>query len=865
MVLLLTLPVFGWYFAGGVLRQAWLPARSALGLSGALVCFLGLLNLLCPFFSLRVAAQISSFTLLAAAFALARWRPPVSLKSLSTRELVRWDFFTLAGLCVLAYSFCVVWQNRKPDYDFWMDYPQQGLFLNNLFPPVNPFFPDLMMEGNYGRNLLIAGVACLAQRPPLEIQFLLVPLFQICTVVALASLAKEWAHSRATAVFASLIAFLGLAVGGWVGLVDLFYHHGSLAHHLIILSFLLLRRCDFSWLSILLGALATSTLAIVQVPYFGLFILGGVALLVRGLPSRRAPAALLGVALFLALVLGGPLKAVVRPSDSTGSGALNQGQRITVQFPKQQLGKIWMQPWVYWQRSCALWTLPWFNQASHDSQRQRYQYPRYAPIWTTEVLQLHWLPVYLAPLTLLVLLRFRAEFGLFWWFFGTTAYLIPGLVDFGPIHEAEYYRWQVAAALGDALAMASVLGLLWDRPGPRWLTRGLALVFLGFTLYPSCRLPAEMRSLRVAELVPRAAENWLNAQSGTLSLRPLDFEVATRLAKKSASGERLLTNFVFSPADPFTIRRESFLIGATGLASVGRQFPTAVDYVGTPPYRQSLSARTFWRRPQSGPLRALNPQWLVWESPPGFEAPARLLASLPELQLEETLELPDLQVSVYRVRTDPLPDQESPSGLALEPGQLLEGQAGQFADYHLRLQQELPPAQLWRVRYKGRDFHEDLVMQSTGTGTFSLALPSQLGAYELSFAYAEGPEWKTVDNWLPLQVVKTPTFENPAFAPPAPLKLLQLTFRDQAAIVQLAAVGRSLPRQTYRFRLLLKSQGERREGPWTEFDLGQSPNGDQAQVVLPLPQAEPGEYQSSVEYGVKGGGSSVLLGPVWSQ
>ena len=80
----------------------------------------------------------------------------------------------------------------------------------------------------------------------------------------------------------------------------------------------------------------------------------------------------------------------------------------------------------------------------------------YLSIFSPAFLVTHWLPLFLCPLTLVWCIKREHWPGLAFWVFGAWAYLVPGLVDFGPVYEWEYFRWEYAAGF----AWAVPLGLM---------------------------------------------------------------------------------------------------------------------------------------------------------------------------------------------------------------------------------------------------------------------------------------------------------------------------------------------------------------------------------------------------------------------
>ena len=66
---------------------------------------------------------------------------------------LRW----LLGFVLVASVFYLhTSQLSRPEDDFWIHYPVTRSLLRGNIPPVNPFFPDLTLQGHYGRHLLLA-------------------------------------------------------------------------------------------------------------------------------------------------------------------------------------------------------------------------------------------------------------------------------------------------------------------------------------------------------------------------------------------------------------------------------------------------------------------------------------------------------------------------------------------------------------------------------------------------------------------------------------------------------------------------------------------------------------------------------------
>jgi len=86
----------------------------------------------------------------------------------------------------------------------------------------------------------------------------------------------------------------------------------------------------------------------------------------------------------------------------------------------------------------------------------------YAFILGPDVLLMHWLALYLGlPVGLWLLTKKHPEAQALW-VFGLVSFLVPALVDFGPVHEREYFRWEFGAGFGFAGALAGALALGWS-------------------------------------------------------------------------------------------------------------------------------------------------------------------------------------------------------------------------------------------------------------------------------------------------------------------------------------------------------------------------------------------------------------------
>lgn len=626
-----------------VLTAGWMAVRRALGLSELLAAvsltpavgtsfFLLGANAAIPWLGFEKGAAFGVASSLLLALVLVRLGGPCPpLRSGLTRSA--WLLFAMAALVTAAYA--LTWQSLNPDYDFWNDFPQQGLLQRGLIPPPNPYLPELTMHGHYGRNLAVALISAMSGTHLVATQHVLVTLWQVLTLGLVFCCLRAWGATNLASGWASALAWLGVAVGGWFGILDSFYHHGALAHHLLFASVLAL-GCVWrrpGWGSGLCAGMVFGALALTFETYLGLLALGAMGVLVlarlwRGrspsdeesLPTSAVPLPWIGLALGVGLLLastqGGPLTDMAsrlwageRAPES--AGVLNQSQRVTLQIPKTPFLHLLLQPWDYWRVSAALSSPP-LGLGAPESGRTFH-----AGLWSWEVLRMHWIPTWVAPLTLALLLHHRSLAGLFWWFFGVAAFLIPGVVGFGPVHEAEYYRWEWAAGIGFSIGLGVALATARTRVAQvsAW---GLVLLIL----LPGVTSMLKQLQAPVSPGFPGIAldgRRWLLHFGERFGIREVDMDAAAWLARVSRPGDRFAADYRIP--HPFAVTSEGILVGLSGVAATGHAFPAPQDFVGTPPFRRSALARAFWAHPDPAGLEALGADWLYLrgEVPPGLE------------------------------------------------------------------------------------------------------------------------------------------------------------------------------------------------------------------------------------------------------
>jgi len=671
-------------------------------------------------------------------------------------------------LVVLGYTHYA--QMRFLDTDNWIHEPLITSYSMGIWPPRNPYFPELTLNGHYGRDLLVSVFGSPGQDPLATVWFLN-PLLQCAAFLALFASIRSLTGTFWPGYLAAMLMFFGANVGFRVGLADTFDGNNGVVYALLVLNLHLLFRLfrpapagrdgqqPVTWKSLLpmwlLAGVVLGNFQIVYETHFGLLLLTGLTL---GLVFRErlAWAGLLvvaAVALPLAATEGGPLTDLARRQGRTEEvkAVQNQGQRVSIRFPKDRLFTVQATDSIY-QRTSAAYRTSLFSGLYRPPQGSGPM-----SIFDPRFLTTHWLPLYLAPFTFWVLWRRRSLPGLGLWFFAAWAYLVPGLVDFGPIYEWEYFRWEFAAGVAWAGALGVALSF-WLPPQGGWpvcagrdeqgwslrLQRGALPVGLAL-LVLLADLAAAQKMLNDAVIDLQKARVPLFTSAGRWrTLRPelrtsqADLDAARWLAERVQPGQRFLSNR--TDDTPPGIWADAVFATRSGALPAGHAFPPGAEgtHAAPPSYADALS-RAFWATGDSElPARA-GVDWLLVD-------PDRLAPGLfQRLQADTGLEPGPVFVDEAQQRRQvfavkPRPAATSSGSLALEA--VLPAASGLRVGQHHSLQLRVRnvgvgPARLRQVRARIlgeggeptqetpllRDFDMELKPGQEGQAEHSLVTP----------------------------------------------------------------------------------------------------------------------------------------------
>lgn len=535
---------------------------------------------------------------------------------------------TMWALAALSLGVACLLQALHIDDDYWIHTPIQGMLAHGDFPPHNFFFPNIQLKGHYGRDLLIALWTLHTGWTTFTSQFVMTSLLQPMQLFLVYWALRRQTGLQAPALWATLSVALAVQVSDRCGLLVVLQNNNAPLHTwwaLVLYAFALTwTQRTLNW-ALVLGV-TLGSMAIVYETHFGLSCLAslvtfafGLAWLPRPGQFLRLGLAVLVTATSLAFTQGGPLTdlAVRRISHAEAEGKPDiglstQNQLVTLSFPKQKL----------WQIRCLPAPNRWVEKLSDSAWLYRTDQMAdpnlgYAPWWDPSVLGLHSFPLYLSPLLLAWALRRRQPLCLWLVTFGFFAFFTPALVDFGPVFESEYMRWQFAAGLGFAAALGMAVGPHIEQSvGQR---RPIAVVWLFFLIYASVDLRHNAWELwdhwQSARRSGRptwywGAHDWVTRQPA-LDFSEADWQTAQWLNLHCKLGETLLVGPL---ARPHQVSYESTMTGLTGLKA-SRRIPLDSDKVGLVPSRQRADVGCFLQTGDPEYLNFTPAEWVLLRSP----------------------------------------------------------------------------------------------------------------------------------------------------------------------------------------------------------------------------------------------------------
>lgn len=648
-----------------------------------------------------------------------------------------------------------------PEDDYWVHFPLISLLNRGEFPPPNPFFEDLVLHGHFGRDYLVGVLGWFNGGG----EALLSSLWVFNHVLAVSAFFLAFGLGRRVGgncggFLMSTFLFFGISVGARVGLMDT-YDNNNLLVYVLLLLFVALETADTkNWWGHLFFGLALGVYGIVYETHMVLFLMVlwfGPLIWARGGQGWSwrlwlRPLGLSLMAVVVAACLGGPIQDLAMRGlglrkATVDHAATYQAQRVQIRFPKENLFQIMIGPERYRRLSYvyqgkAFRSLHATGSGTGDARADFH----YSFIFGPEVLLIHWLALYLGLPAGWFLLRKRHPQGAALWVFGLLAYLTPALVDFGPVHEREYFRWEFAAGFGFAGALACALSALWSRG--KWARVLVVVLAILVTLGGERKLNKTLIAIEKMEPAQRqramtpwypSARDWL-LDSKELRMTPELLQAAQKLREFSRAQDRMVCDL--DARAHWDIFRESTVCGLAGLRSVGHVSPPPWMQDGIAPFFRTAAWNALW---QTGDLRilpSLGARWLLTHQPQSAE----FLRADPE-SVKELASFGDVVVWRYVGELSEGPAQEVASarlvGLTLPPEEQLQGETA----LPVRLELEgLEPEKAFDLSVRwtplpGTDPGgpiEDLVVRATAESSRTvishhLVAPLVEGRYRLEF------------------------------------------------------------------------------------------------------------------------------------
>ena len=603
MFLLILVPLaWGYLLATRLLResQRWLCWSLAYALG--LLSFLAGVNALFHFFPLRPSVYLTLALLAAGSLLLLT---AVSSRTAS-RPLGPFAGPILAILALTAFFEALFWQMQWSDDDFYGHAPLMALFLRNVFPPQNPYFPTLPF-GHYGRDLAIAALSVLVGERFLAVQYFVTAANQAAAVFIVHGTARRFLRSQSQALWAVLFAFAGVNFVGRRGLLETFQNNNAFAFLFLFVSLYLfltaLTRRSVT-LTILSG-LAFGTFALIYETSYGLLVIAFAAFPVVLCALRRRwrlqyftiTAGILLLSAVLALVQGGTLSELAKRRVSGRSAEIAQSaeERHGAHDPRIRIPK------------------PGFTITAGLTGEEH-------PLWSWHIVEGAGAFVPLLPLMAFLMGWRRKPWGLLVGSLSAAAVLVPAGVDFGSLNS-ESLRFLIVGGVGAAMLFGVSLGIAWDlasRRGQwtRWVVVAGLVCVAGVAFWPSTRVAFEV--IRRAVRYPRehylVAEEWgcARALRGRYC-EPIDVSAAVLLRPVIRKGERVLVDFrhddaaiLMSAQGIFSTIARAALAGATLRALPEGNVSRMVPFVDGEGFR----ARAFFATGEVGLLDDLGASYV---------------------------------------------------------------------------------------------------------------------------------------------------------------------------------------------------------------------------------------------------------------
>lgn len=528
--------------------------------------------------------------------------------------------------------------------DFWSFYPISRALIKNGLPAVHPFFPWIGLNGHFSKQFLIAALAGAVNNDTIRAAWICEIFLLVSSIILWALVIRKISNNARAGAWGAFFLFFSVNVGGKAGLMDAFDNGDLLVF--TILGLLLGLFVDIiykarehwplHWPKIVLTTLLAGLYGFICESYLALvltcFAAGSLIVCRRRTSIAKTLLSITALSILGSLLIsvcgGGVLGHLARQSVGKTVTILGHNKTLTapasdyasISFPKRHFLAIRLGVDPYRRFSSAL------NTALFRHYKPILDDGGYSSIFSSKVLILHWLPTWLAPLTLAWAIKRRSICGYMFGLLGLIAYFTPGLIDFGPIREAEYFRWEFAAGVGFAGLMALVVADLIDHVtqltsrGWRRAIYSALFVFIIANVVGAQRL---LNNIVIeAQKSPQAAAKVLwpwypNTYRWLLSCKELqlnqrDLDLALWLWEQPGRQNVVWREHIHTPEQ---FLKCAVLNGISGTRSCEHALPPHWQPMGTSPYLPNGSTVAFKKRPSVPLISGLGANWLVTEEP----------------------------------------------------------------------------------------------------------------------------------------------------------------------------------------------------------------------------------------------------------
>lgn len=557
--LLIPVPfIFGYLLTERVLKERRWQLRLPIAYALSLTLFLFVVNALFHFLSLRLSVYTTVALMAVGSLGLLRLRPIRSRLMAVSRLEATIVIVLMMTAAFRALFFQMIWV----DGDLFPHAPLMALYLRDIFPPRNPFHPELPYLGHYGRDLTISALSVLIRERFFLVQYVLTAVNQGVIVLLVYFISCRFLRSARQALLAVILAFLG----GWA-LMEVFGNNNSFVYLFLFLNsylcWLTLIRRDAA--SKAIAAVSLATYSIVYETHYGILLIVFSLFPILLMILRRRwrvryiaiPAMVCSMSFTIALFHGGTLT--------------NVGQQYLSHISSR--ARTVETPSVLTQEVRLRFPKPHFMITSFDGSEY--------PVFSVRLLREAGSFVLFLPLVTAIMLYYRRYWGLWIAMMGFVAILVPATVDFGTLN-VESYRFLFFGGLAAAISCGIVAGMWLDRIRARGPLSSWAIVAVLVFLVVSCGTAIRRTMENFSDVVRRPEEYYLRAEdwacNGVYNANlcdPTDARAAMRLGLLVKGGQSLMLNAVDSAAGSF--HADAMLAALSGTFIRGRGVRVSVE------------------------------------------------------------------------------------------------------------------------------------------------------------------------------------------------------------------------------------------------------------------------------------------------